>query len=86
MAGATFVAIVAAFFTTKIISLSGDKQRIKNQIAAIESELQGRHESRDAILRLIDSIEGPRAKAKIEGYLEQMLEKDFNEVPSIKQL
>lgn len=86
VAGATFVAIVAAFFTTKIISLAGDKQRIKNQIASIDSELQGRYESRDAILRLIDSIEGPRAKARIEGYLEEMLEKDFKEVPSIAEL
>lgn len=38
-ASATFVAIIAGFFTTKIISISNDKKRIKNKLAEFDIEL-----------------------------------------------
>ena len=37
---ATFVAIIAGFYTTKIVTLSNDKRRILQRINELDNELQ----------------------------------------------
>jgi hypothetical protein len=39
---ATFVAIIAGFYTTKIISLSNDKRRILQRINELDNEIQAK--------------------------------------------
>jgi hypothetical protein len=39
---ATFVAIVSGLYTSKIISLSSDKQKIRGRIQEIDAELKPR--------------------------------------------
>jgi hypothetical protein len=41
---ATFVAIIAGFYTTKVISLTSDKRRILHKINALDIEIQTKND------------------------------------------
>jgi hypothetical protein len=88
-ASATFVAIVSAFFTTKILSISSEKRTLQNRVSVINSELDSRKKLLSEHRSEIDSIRTKWAEERVtdfvKGYLSLMDEKLSN-VPQIDEL
>lgn len=55
-ASAAFVAIVGAFFTTKILSIASEKRAVSNRVEMLTKEINQRNELVDAYQEEIDSL------------------------------
>lgn len=73
-ASATFVAIIAGFFTTKIISISNDRKRILNKLAECNIQLQGRNDILSEYEGTIEEIYEKWGQEKISGFISEILE------------
>lgn len=73
---ATFVAIIAGFYTTKVISISSEKQRIRNKIGEIDAELRERKKIADHYQGRIDEHFAEEAKQDVSYFMQTLLVKD----------
>jgi hypothetical protein len=64
---ATFVAIVSGFYTSKILSLSSDRQRIRNRISEIDAELKPQEKSAKNYEDLLHNYNKTIAEGSVDG-------------------
>jgi hypothetical protein len=83
---ATFVAIVAGLYTSKILSISSEKQRIQNKIAEIDAEARQRHSIIDDYQSRIDPTFMKRASDDIEDFVTDLLSESDLKVYSLDEL
>jgi len=83
----TFVAIIAALYTTKVLSIVSEKQGIRRQIEIFESELE---ERKNILKRYVDEIEGimyDDADEKISRFLKELIRTvDLGVTPTVEEL
>ena len=85
-ASATFVAIVAGFFTTKIISISGEKKRLRSRLAELEAELISRDRLAKRYKSVMDGIESRWARGSIDNFIRRLLSQEEIEVYSLEEM
>jgi len=85
-ASATFVAIMAGFFTTKIISISSDKKRIENKIAEGNITRQDKEIKIRDYKEIINYIEQRRAERSIDNSINDLLDEPSLEAYILEQL
>jgi hypothetical protein len=73
-ASATFVAIIAGFFTTKIISISNDRKRIENKLAECNIQLEGRENILSEYENTVEEIYEKWGQEKIGDFVKEILE------------
>jgi hypothetical protein len=71
-ASATFVAIVAAFFTAKILSIASEKQTLKNRTSVIDAELANRRALHSSYKEKIDSIRRQWAEESVSRFADRL--------------
>ena len=65
---AVFIAIFAGLYTTKLLSISSERKRIRNKISEIDAELEGKQPLRDSYKTIIQNILRPRAERSIQSF------------------
>lgn len=85
-ASATFVAIMAGFFTTKIISISSDKKRIENKISEDDIIRQGKEIKIRGYKEIIGNIEHSKAERSVDSFVNDLLDEPSLEVYTLQQL
>jgi hypothetical protein len=70
---ATFIAITAGFYTTKIISITNDKARINGRIRELEAEYSIVEADSKTIRKQINLIDGTDAKENIKTFIADLL-------------
>jgi len=84
---ATFVAIIAALYTTKVLSIASEKQGISRQIEMLESELEERNKILMRYVGEIEDILYGDAEKIISRFLKKQLKKiDMEFTPSLEEL
>ena len=83
---ATFVAIISGFYTSKIISISSEKQRIRNKIAEIDAELKQRNKIAQIYQGRLNEIFGNRAKQTLVEFTGELLASDELKEYSLEEL
>jgi len=72
-AASTFVAILAGFYTTKIFSISTDKNRFQNKINELELEIGHRKDNAKDLKTQIDRRQQEKDDDKINSFVENLL-------------
>jgi hypothetical protein len=72
-ASATFVAIIAGFFTTKIISISNDRKKLENKLVECNIQLQGRRNILSEYEGTIEGIYEKWGQEEIVSFVSDML-------------
>lgn len=67
-ASATFVAILAGFYTTKILSISSERKKFRSKIKDIDNELRWRAKTVDSLKTEIDNIHNRWAKEAVDQF------------------
>jgi hypothetical protein len=82
-----FVAIVAGFYTSKIITISSEKQRIQNKIAETNTEIEHRAKIANVYQGRVDETLSKWAKERVDDFVGDLLadEDDLHEY-SIQEL
>jgi hypothetical protein len=73
---ATFVAIIAGFYTTKILSISSEKQRVRNKIKEIEAEINQRNDNVLVYQDRIKEIYLNRARRFVDHFADTLILED----------
>lgn len=78
---AAFVAIIAGFYTSKIITISSEKQRIRNKIAEIDAEIEQRTKIADKYQGKLDEVFSKWATDAVQDFTGDLLadESDLRE-------
>ena len=76
-ASATFVAILAGFYTTKVLSISNEKKRLHSITKAIDNELRSRGRTVDELTAEIDSIHNRWDEETVQSFVKYILEEPF---------
>jgi hypothetical protein len=85
-ASATFVAIMAGFFTTKIISISSDKKRIESKIAEDDIKRQGKEMKIMDYKEIIGNIERRKAERSVDSFVNDLLDEPLLNIYTLEQL
>lgn len=87
-ASATFVAIVGAFFTAKILSIASEKQTLRNRMSVIDAELLNRKKLQAEYKAKIDSIRRQWAEESVTKFFDWLKLSwsvgEFKEPPTIE--
>lgn len=84
---AAFVAIVAAFFTTKILSIASEKSTLLNRVKLLTKEIEQRNEVVETYQEDIDRIWFKWAEETVEPFLEDIkYEVNPDSPPSVEEL
>lgn len=67
---ATFIAITAGFFTTKIISLSTEKSRLERRKNEIESELRATSQKQSEYKKQMDNLSEKDASERVDDFVD----------------
>lgn len=83
---ATFVAILAGFYTTKIISIAGDKNRIENKIQEINLEIVLTKKNIEIIENELDEIINRNDESLVDSFIEYVIDEIrsslfYNDIP-----
>lgn len=85
-AAATFAAIVGAFYTTKVLSISSEKRTVENRIEDLQHELDQASIQIDSLQVDADEIEKEWAAYRIDILEDDFMDKvDVNQPPSLEQ-
>lgn len=86
-ASAAFVAIVCAFFTTKILSIASERKVISNRVEMLKKEIGQRRKLVDIYQEEIDSIGFKWAEEEVRPFLEKVqYDVDSENPPSLEDL
>ncbi len=73
---AAFVAIIAGFYTSRILSLSSEKQRIQNKISEIETEIDERSKTAEGYQARLDEYYQEDAEEVVKRFTSELLAED----------
>jgi predicted RND superfamily exporter protein len=76
-ASATFVAILAGFYTTKIISISSEKKKLHSKIREIDNELTWRRRTVASLAREIDNIHNKWDEEAVESFAQYLVTQPY---------
>lgn len=85
-ASATFVAIMAGFFTTKVISISSDRKRIENKITEDNIIRQGKEVKIRGYKEIISNIEQRQAERSVDSFVNDLLDEPALDIYTLEQL
>lgn len=84
---AAFVAIVAAFFTTKILTIASESRTVRNHIKLLEAEVEKRQQFADAIQNDIEATERRWAKQTVKDFYNELYRKfKRGSVPTLDEI
>jgi len=83
---AVFVAIIAGFYTTKVLSISNERKRLRNRIEEIDLEINGKKPIINNYNTIIDNILIPRAEKTVSSFTKELLKEPNIHECSLKEL
>jgi len=81
-----FVAIVAGLYTTKLISISSEKNRLRTRLSEIDIEINGKQPLLAQYNGIIDGIENKWADERIRRFVDDLLEEEDLKKYTLKEL
>lgn len=83
---ATFVAIVGAFFTTKVLSVSSEIRSLRNRLKLVRAEMDHRERLMGGYQEEMDVLEAKWAKQDVDRFLERKKRDFLSPLPTLDEL
>lgn len=83
---ATFVAIVGAFFTTKVLSVSSEIRSLRNRLKLVKAEMDHRERLMRGYQGEMDAFEAKWAKQDVDRFLERKKRDFLSPIPTLDEL